>query len=292
LVRRPRLVSVQSPGVRAVKLGPPGLDLSDPYYLLLQMRWSSFVGAAVLGYLGVNLAFATLYWLSPGSVLHARPENFADAFFFSTETLATVGYGAMSPGSFFGHVVATAEMLVGLFITALLTGGFFARFARPHARLLFSDTAVIAPYEGGRALMIRVASRRAHSISEAAARISALPSTRTADIHAFRRFAELRLVRRELPMLSLSWTLIHPIDEASPLWSIATDDLADSGLVLIASVSGFDEAISAIVTGRKAYMAGDLRAGHAFVDITTDLPDGRLQLDLTRFHETAPVGDG
>lgn len=275
--------------MRAVKLGAPGLDLTDPYYLLLQMRWSTFVIAVLLGYLGVNLVFAALYWAAPGAVANARPHSFFDAFFFSTETLATVGYGVMSPGNLYGHLVATTEIIVGLFLTALVTGGFFARFARPQARLIFSDSAVIAPYEGGRALMLRVASRRAHSISEVVGRISALPTMRTRDLHALRRFVELPLVRRELPILSLSWTMIHPIDEQSPLWGVENLEEADPGLVLVASVSGFDEAISSVVTGRKAYVTQDLRLDHAFVDITSDLPSGLLQLDLTRFHDTEPV---
>ena len=275
--------------MRAVKLGAPVVDLTDPYYLLLQMRWGAFVALVLAAYLGVNLVFAVLFWAVPGSVANAPPHNFAAAFFFSMETLATVGYGVMSPATLYGHIVAACEILVGLFLTALVTGGFFARFARPQGRLLFSETAVIAPYDGGRALMVRVASRRADAVSEVVARMSLLPSARTRDRHSFRRFTDLKLIRSALPVLSLSWTLIHRIDEKSPLWELEPEALAASGLTLLVSVSGFDEAISSTITGRRAYYPPDLRHGHVFADIATDLPDGVIQLDLTRFHDTEPA---
>src|SRR3954467_5960832 len=130
------------------------------------MRWATFLVAVLTLFLVANLFFAGLYWLAPGSVNNARPGAFFDAFFFSVETLATVGYGQMTPATAYGHSVATAEIFVGMFLTALATGAFFARFARPRPRLMFSDSAVIAPYEGGRALMLRVASRRLQGINE------------------------------------------------------------------------------------------------------------------------------
>lgn len=275
-------------GLTAVKVGVSRFSLDDPYYLILAMRWPTFFGAVMLSFLATNLVFAVLYWLAPGSVTNAHAGQFADAFFFSVETLATVGYGVMTPATLYGHVVATAEIFVGLFLTALVTGAFFARFARPRARLVFSETAVITPYEGGQALMVRVASRRLQGISEATARISYLHDHLVGAMR-LRRFAELKLVRQNIPVLSLSWTLIHPIDEESPLYGMTEARMAAEAPTLMVSITGFDEAISATINDRQTYHRENVRFGHVFADILRDLPGGYIELDITRIHDTTPM---
>jgi inward rectifier potassium channel len=277
-------------GLRAVKVGVSRFSIDDPYYLILSMHWATFL-VSVLGiFLATNLIFASLYWLGPGSVSNARPGAFGDAFFFSVETLATVGYGVMTPATVYGHGVATVEIFVGMFLTALLTGAFFARFSRPRPRLVFSKPAVIAPYENGWALMVRVASRRLQGISEANARISYLRHVPLGETR-FRRFTELPLVRSNIPVLSLSWTLIHPIDEQSPLFNLTAERLAEEAPSLMVSITGFDEAISSIVNDRNSYSPEDIRHGHVFANILRDLPGGFIELDITRIHDTAPIGD-
>jgi inward rectifier potassium channel len=275
-------------GLTAVKVGVSRFAVDDPYYLVLTLRWPTFL-ATVLGLdLAINLVFGTLYWLAPGSVNNAPPGAFWAAFFFSVETLATVGYGLMTPATIYGHVVATAEIFVGMFLTALVTGAFFARFARPRPRLVFSETAVITPYEGRQALMLRVASRRMQGISEATARISYLRNEPLGDTR-FRRFNELKLVRNNIPVLSLSWTIIHVIDESSPLWGMNPDRMAAEQPTLMASITGFDEAISSTINDRRTYRPEHIRFGHVFANILRDLPDGFIELDITRIHDTAPV---
>ena len=275
-------------GLQAVKVGVSRFSLADPYYLVLAMHWSTFLVSVLLAFLGANLVFAALYWLVPGSVTNARPGAFGDAFFFSVETLATVGYGVMTPATLYGHTVATAEIFVGMFLTALATGAFFARFARPRARLVFSETAVITPYEGRQALMVRVASRRLQGISEATARISYLHNYGLGDTR-FRRFTELKLVRGNIPILSLSWTLIHPIDAESPLFGMTEERMAAEAPTLMVSITGFDEAISATINARHIYQRENVRFGHVFDDILRDLPGGFLELDITRIHDTTPA---
>ncbi|MDB5499991.1 MAG: Inward rectifier potassium channel [Phenylobacterium sp.] len=275
-------------GLKAVKVGVSRFSLGDPYYLVLAMRWPTFIASVLLVFLVANLAFAGLYWLAPGSVANAHPGAFGDAFFFSVETLATVGYGVMTPASTYGHMVATAEIFVGMFLTALATGAFFARFARPQSRLVFSEVGVIAPYEGRQALMVRVASRRLQGISEPRARISYLRDQAVGELR-FRRFDELKLVRDNIPVLSLSWTLIHPIDEDSPLFGMSDARLAAEAPTLMVSVAGFDEAISSTVNDRKTYDPEDIRFGHVFTNILRDLPGGFVELDITRIHETTPI---
>lgn len=287
--RAPR---IDSQGLSAIKVGASRFALDDPYYLVLAMSWQGFL-AAVLGlFVAVNVAFAALYWLVPGSVANARPGNLADAFFFSVETLATVGYGEMTPAAGYGHAVAAVEIFVGMFLTALVTGAFFARFARPKPRLIFSNSAVIAPYEGGQAFMVRVASRRLHAISEVRGRISYLRTYRLADGGTFRRFFDLKLVRSENPVLSLSWTLIHPIDTESPLYGMSEAALRAEGPQLLVSISGFDEAISSPINDRRNYRPDDVRVGHVFVHILEDKDDGAIQIDLTRIHDTVEAPPG
>ncbi len=275
-------------GLSAIKVGVNRFSLADPYYFVLAMRWPTFLAAVLLVFLATNLLFASLYLAQPGAVANVRPGAFIDAFFFSVETLATVGYGVMTPATLYGHVVATSEIFVGMFLTALVTGAFFARFARPQARLVFSDFAVIAPYEGRDALMARVASRRLQGISEATARISYLRAEPVGDLQ-FRRFHELKLVRRNIPVLSLSWTLIHVIDEDSPMWGLTEERMAAEAPTFMVSITGFDEAISSQINDRKVYNSETIRFGHAFTDILRDLPGGFIELDITRIHDTRPA---
>lgn len=290
-MRRPS-ARIDSQGLSAVKVGASRFSWDDPYYLVLSMSWQAFIALVVALLVGVNLVFAALYWLAPDAVANAKPGDFADAFFFSVETLATVGYGVMSPATRYGHTVATVEIFAGMFLTALVTGAFFARFARPKPRLIFSDAAVIAPYEGGWALMVRVASRRLHAISEVRGRISYLRTYHLADGGTFRRFFDLKLVRSENPVLTLSWTLIHPIDEESPLFQMTEAQLKDEGPSLLVSISGFDEAISSSINDRHNYRPGDIRMGHVFTHILQDMDDGAIQIDLTRIHDTVPAPQG
>jgi inward rectifier potassium channel len=275
-------------GLQAVKVGVSRFAIDDPYYLVLTMRWPTFLVAVLAFYVAINLLFATLFWLAPGSVSNARPGSFGDAFFFSVETLATVGYGAMTPATTYGHILSTAEIFVGMFLTALVTGAFFARFARPKPRLVFSDVAVIAPYDGRQALMVRVASRRLQGISEATARISYLRDVPVGD-GRLRRFSELKLVSGNIPILSLSWTLIHPIDRQSPLYEMSAERLKAEAPSLMVSITGFDEAISSTINDRKVYRQEDVRFGHVFDNILRDLPGGFIELDITRIHDTTAI---
>lgn len=275
-------------GLRAVKVGVSRFNIGDPYYLILAMRWPTFIATVFLLLLVVNTLFAGLFWLAPNSVSNTQPGSFYDAFFFSVETLATVGYGAMTPATLYGHLIATSEIFVGMFLTALVTGAFFARFARPQPRLVFSDSAVVTPYEGRQALMVRVASRRLQGISEATARISYLRHEPVGEVR-FRRFSDLKLVRHNIPVLSLSWTLIHLVDEESPLWGLSPARMADEAPTLMVSITGFDEAISSTINDRRTYRPEDIRFGHTFDNILRDLPGGFIELDITRIHDTTPV---
>lgn len=285
-----KAVKVEIDGVgEAFKLGLSRFNWRDPYYAVLTVTWTEFF-ALVLGfYVLANLVFALLYFIVPGSVSGAHPGAFFDYFFFSVETLATVGYGAMTPQNFYGHALSSLEIVFGVVLTAIITGLVFARFSRPRARLMFSDVAVITPYEGKTAVMARVVSERRQGIADANARMMVLREFRTGEGHVMRRFTDLTLQRAYSPIIALSWTLIHVIDEKSPLWGKSEEDFKTHDSRIFLSVGGYDEAISAMIVARKTYPVNKMRFGHAFEDIMSDAEEGRIVLDLNRFHDTRPM---
>ena len=284
-----RPVRVHLGDIDAFKLGMSRYSLRDPYYLVLTISWPVFFALTVSFYLSANLLFALAYYAVPGCINNARPGVFLDHFFFSIETLATVGYGVMSPASIYGHIVASTEIIFGLMSMAVITGLVFTRFSRPRSRLLFSQVAVVAPYEEHQALMLRLVNQRHGTIAEASARLTLLRRTHTAQNKVLRRFLDLKLERPSTPVISLSWTLIHVIDEFSPLWGMTAEQLQEVNGMLIVSVSGYDESISASVVARQTYSAHSVLFDHEFIDVMEQLPTGEMTLDMAHFHDVAPV---
>lgn len=268
--------------------------LTDPYHLVLQMSWPRFFGMLVLGFIVVNLGFGAIYWLLPGSVANARAGEFFDYFFFSIETLATVGYGTMSPASFVGHLVASVEILTGMVGIAITTGLVFARFSKPTARILFSDRALIRDFDGKRVLMLRIANERHNRIVEATATLSLVRIEISPEGESFVRIHDLSLLRDRTPVFALTWTLVHVIDEDSPLHSLNAEQLAASRSRVLVSVTGHDETMAASVYAGSSYEAEDLVFDSRFVDILSITAEGQRVVDLTRFHdiEPAPTGSG
>lgn len=263
--------------------------LSDPYHLVLTLSWPRFFAALVLIFILVNLIFGTAYWLLPGSVVNARESNFFDYFFFSIETLATVGYGVMSPASFTAHLVAAVEILTGMVGIAITTGLVFARFSKPTARILFSNRAIIRDFDGARVLMLRMANERHNRIVEATATLSLVRIEVNPQGESFVRIHDLSLVRERTPVFALTWTLIHTIDARSPLHGLDATQLAASRSRILVSVTGHDETMAASVYAGNSYEAEDLVFDSRFVDILSMTPEGERVVDLTRFHDIEPV---
>ncbi len=284
-----RPVRVDLGAIQGVKLGMRRFSLRDPYYLVLTVSWPEFFALAISFYIAINLCFALAYYAVPGCVANARPGVFHDVFFFSIETLATVGYGVMSPASVYGHVVASIEIISGLMSMAVITGLVFTRFSRPRSRLLFSRVAVVGNYDGNPALMLRVVNQRHGTMAEATARLTLLRGSQIESGRLLRRFLDLRLERATNPFVALSWTLIHPIDKQSPLWGVSSQDLQRDASILIASINGYDESISAAVMARQSYPAAAILFGHEFIDVMEQLPTGEVVLDMARFHDVTPM---
>ena len=289
-----------SPRIRTVRVGDTQIlthgrrhsRLLDPYHLVLTLTWPQFFAALVCVFLLVNLGFGTLYWLLPGSVANIREGAFLDYVFFSIETLATVGYGVMSPASLLGHLLASIEILLGMVGVALVTGLVFARFSRPRARILFSERAVVRDFEGKRVLMLRIANERHNRIVEATATLSLVRVEAGAGGESFVRIHDLRLLRQRTPVFALTWTLIHPIDEDSPLRGLDARQLAASRSRILVSVTGHDETMAASVYAGGDYEAEDLVFDGRFVDILSVTAQGQRVVDLTRFHEVEALPPG
>src|SRR6516225_9134172 len=205
------------------KVGISRFDVRDPYHFAITLSWPGYLLALLALYLSVNLIFAVLFWLVPGSVANARPGSFADAFFFSIETIGTVGYGEMYPATLYGHVIASAEIMSSLAFFAILTGLTFVRFSRPRAKLVFAANPVVAVRNATPTLMLQVANGRPGVLTDATAKLNVLLSDTAAGGRELRHAQELRLERAHQPIFPLSWTLMHVLDEQSPLHGYDSD---------------------------------------------------------------------
>jgi inward rectifier potassium channel len=270
------------------RVGGKGWHWSDLYHWMLAMSWPRFFGVVTVVYLLTNLVFAALFYIVPGSVRNARLDHFEDVFFFSIETLATVGYGFMNPGSTYGHLVASTEILLGMLEVAASTGLMFARLSRPSSRILFSNVAVVASFNGTPTLMIRAGNGRNNLILEANVRLAIVRREKTIEGIEFTRFYDLKLERDSTSVFALSWTVMHRIDETSPLFGKTGDDLLAEDAALTVSMSGTDDTLNDFVHARHSYGAHDLLYGRRFVDIMSE-NDGDIRiLDFDKFHDTIP----
>jgi inward rectifier potassium channel len=257
---------------------------ADLYLALLSAPWWAFLGGLAVLYVVINTLFALLYLLDPGGISNARPGSFWDAFFFSVQTFATLGYGVFAPKSFYANMLVTVEAFAGVLNIALASGTMFARVSRPTARVMFSRSAVIVPFEGTPTFMFRVANQRGNSIMEAEVTLSLVRQTVTREGHIMRRFEELRLTRARTPLFALSWTVMHPIDEASPFNGATRQSLLNDEVEIVVVLSGTDETYSEKIYARHSYMPHDIHWNKKFANIIGRAASGRLTVDLNRFH--------
>ena len=258
----------------------------DLYHEALTVGWSAFLAVAAVLYLLSNVIFAGLYMLQPGAIDGAKPGSFADAFFFSVQTMATIGYGRLLPGTLYANLVMTAETVYGMLTVALGTGLMFARFSRPTARVMFSRFAVIGVYDGRPTLSIRVANERRSRILQAEVNVSYLHDETTAEGTTMRRFTELKLARERTPIFDITFQTMHTIADESPLAGIDASRMAAEDGELLITVTGIDETMSQTISARYSYKHDEVRWGHWFEDIFGYTDDGREALDLRRFHLT------
>jgi inward rectifier potassium channel len=271
-----------------------GLDTSiwtDLYHGSLTISWPRFIGIAVAAYVALNALFGLLYALVPGAIANSDNHGPLATFFFSIETIASVGYGDMHPQSFYGHVIASIETFVGLFSIALMTGLIFARFSQPRARIVFAERPVISMHDGKPTLMMRVANARTNMVSDAAAKLWLMRNEMSGEGSRLRRFYELPLVRSENPMFIMTWSIFHVIDENSLLFGQTIEELRKADVGFILSLSGNDETSAQVIRARHSYSDSDLAWDHRYHDILEIAEDGLVTVNYHHFHKVIPVGE-
>lgn len=274
-----------------IKVNATKYDWRDIYHLILTFSWPRFA-ALVLGvWVLINVFFATLYLLGGPCIAELSPGSFSDAFFFSVETLATVGYGHAYPDTLYGHWVTTLEIMVGLFGIAVMTGLIFVRFSRPTARIMFSDVAVVAPFDGLPTLMVRLANLRHHAMVEAEFRLLFMRTELTKEGEDVRRFYPLRLQFDHLISVPAALTLRHVIDETSPLFGLTPEDMKLADCRMLASIVCVDPVMQAPVQSQTEYVCEQLTWNRRFAEIYTEDSVGRYTVDYSKFHDTIDLSD-
>jgi inward rectifier potassium channel len=260
----------------------------DFYHAVLTAGWPVFILELGAFFAAVNVIFALLYLLDPHGISNAKPGSFTDAFFFSVQTLGAGG-GDMAPQSFYTDVLVAVESFFGILTIAVFAGIMFARFSRPLSRVVFSKVAVVAPFDGVPTLMFRAANQRGNSILDASVTVSLARQYVTREGVEMRRFIELKLLRSSNPLFALSWTVMHPIDEESPLYGLSPEEMADGEMEILVMLSGMDETIADHIFARHAYWHDEIEWQKRFVDVVSIARSGHRVLDLTHFHETTGV---
>ncbi|HZS07492.1 MAG TPA: ion channel [Blastocatellia bacterium] len=269
----------------------------SPYHSLLTMSWPKFISLVGFLYVFVNAFFAVAYLLCGAGALNGEGitginSEFLRSFFFSVQTLATIGYGHIHPMGLAANVVVTIEALVGLLGFALITGILFARFSRPTAKVLFSDHAIIAPYHGITAFEFRLTNARRNQLVELGAKLI-LAVFEESRGRRMRRFYPLELERDKVAFFPLSWTIVHPINEDSPLWQKSPDDLAAMGAEFLILLTGIDETFSQTVHARSSYQHDEIIWNAKFGDIyNRPTQTGSLTIDVRRLDLIEKVREG
>lgn len=264
------------------------------YHWLLNLSWPAFFAVVVGGYFATNLAFAAGYMLCGRDALQGlsdvqNPESrLLESFFFSVHTLATIGYGTLSPRTLPAHLLVTVEALFGLLGFALATGLLFSRFSRPTACIAFSRNAVVAPYQKQTGLMFRIANQRSNQLIEVQVTLT-LSRQELVEGKLVRRFHELNLERKRVVFFPLHWVVVHPIDERSPLHGVSEQEFRRSDAELIVLITGTDETFFQTVHARSSYRFDEVVWGVRFADLFIETADGRPGIDLRRLHDLERV---
>jgi inward rectifier potassium channel len=275
-------------GYAVRKTGVARFDWRDPYYFAVALSWPQFLLSLIALFAAINLVFSALYLVGPVPLANAHPGSLSDAFFFSLETATTVGYGDMYPVDHYGRTVAGSEMMVGVAFTALTTGLLFVRFSRPKAQIRYAKNAVVAVHNGQPTLMIRIANGRPSLISNASVNVGLMRTNRRIDGQVLRQIYELPLIRSRLPLFTLTWTLMHVIDAASPLHGYDAARLIEDDAHLWVAVEGYDNVLTTTIVDTQAYEPADILCGMRYAGSISNDAEGHPLFDFRELSHIEP----
>jgi len=270
-----------------------GLSSINAFHYLINISWTKFLLIVFAGFVGVNLFFAILYQIAgienlTNAAAQDGLQTFLNTFFFSVQTFATVGYGGIHPTGILSNIIASLESMTGILSFALATGLLYGRFSKPSAKILFSDKAIIAPFKEGKALMFRVANSRDNILMEMEAN-AMMTSLDKGDGRFTRKYFPLKLEIKFIYFFPLPWTIVHPIDEESPLYGKTAKDLEELEAELLIMVKGFDDSFSQHVISRSSYKYDEIEWDVKFVRAYTTDESGETIVDLEKVSETERV---
>ncbi|MCX6290631.1 MAG: ion channel [Bacteroidetes bacterium] len=259
------------------------------YHSLISMPWWKFNLLVFTGYLVVNLFFASLYFFIDiehlnGMIAGNNFDRFLEAFFFSTQTITTVGFGRISPSGLADSTIAAFESMAGLLGFALATGLLYGKFSRPVAKILYSKMAVIAPYKNIKGFMIRIANKRKNELIEVEAMVI-MSRVEMENGKEIRRFYTLELELKRVSILSMTWTIVHPIDENSPMFNMTPNDFKKKDVEWLVLIKCFEEAFSQTVHSRCSYKYDELIHNARFKPVVEPGPDGSVIVALDKIND-------
>ncbi|MBK0381058.1 ion channel [Mucilaginibacter segetis] len=281
----------------SVNVKRKGLSLfntADNYHTLIKMGWGKFWLIVLCGYLTVNLLFAAIYLIIGTDSLDGASgtngvEHFFDALFFSAQTISTVGYGHISPKGMAANCVAALESMMGLLAFALATGLLYGRFSRPSAKIIYSEKMLVAPYrEDAQGLMFRIANLRRNVLIDLKVEVI-FSYNELVNGQPVRRFFELELERTTVSILTLNWTIVHPLDKNSPLVDMTPEDMLRNEASFSVLLKAFDDTFSQTVHSRSSYQYNDMVWNASFIRMFERAPDGRIILDMSKINDYALV---
>ncbi len=286
--KHPRLVS-RKDGFSVLPIGRHKATFTDFYVTMLGSSWKKIILIMIGFYLVINLTFAVAYLAIGNGIVNARVGSFTDAFFFSVQTLATIGYGGMTPHGNIANILVTIESMFGFAYYGLVTGLVFSKFSRPTARILFSDKAVITTHEGKPHFMLRLVNERDNQIVDASAKLTLMRDEKTTEGVFMRRFYSLPVVCSKTPILKLTWTVMHEINEQSPLYGMSNEQLMETEAEIIIFITGLDETLSQTIHARHSYIADEIVYGAMFEDILHRKDNYVLEVRYDLFHNLKKV---
>ncbi len=274
------------------RVGDPKFRSYEIYHDLITMSWPKFFSIVISAYFCSNLIFATIYYLvgvehltsidlqlSPG-------RKFLEAFFFSSQTLTTVGFGRIAPMGTLTNFIAAAESMLGVLAFAIATGLLYGRFSRPLAKLLYSTNAIVAPFKEGTALMFRLTNLRHNQLIEVEMNVTIAYFEKGSQTRAFER---LSLERDKVSLFPTSWTIVHPINEESPFYHVDEFTMAEMKPEVIVLLKAFDDTFSQTIYSRTSYHSSEIKWGQKFKPMLNVKPNGQTIIDLGKLNDVEDV---